>query len=293
MTNSSTLLHPFSVPKVPHVSSSKTDSSLRLRCTGISCSYGKMGKKAIKEDYYKLLGISVDATSQEIKEAYRKLQKKHHPDIAGQRGHEHTLKLNEAYQVLMRVDLRRNYDVSTGKRTEGFGSSFSGSGYSSWNGPIRSQGLFVDEAACIGCQECVHHASKTFMMDESLGCARVRVQFGDDVKQIEVSVDSCPVNCIHWVEAEELPLLEFLIRPQPKQGYGVFGGGWERPSNVFMAAKAFNKQSKQEEHYHGEAPAAEETPAQAKARAHASFKLQMERFSRIWTWLREVTGYTR
>lgn len=60
-------------------------SSLRLRCTGISCSFGKMGKKAIKEDYYKLLGISVDATSQEIKEAYRKLQKKHHPDIAGQR----------------------------------------------------------------------------------------------------------------------------------------------------------------------------------------------------------------
>lgn len=43
----------------------------------------------------------------------------------------------------------------------------------------------------------------------------------------------------------------------------------------------------------GEAPAAEETPAQAKARAHASLKLQMERFSRIWTWLTEVTGYNR
>lgn len=50
----------------------------------------------------------------------------------------------------MRDDLRRNYDASTGKRTEWFGSSFSGLGYSSWKGPIRSQGLFVDEAACIG-----------------------------------------------------------------------------------------------------------------------------------------------
>lgn len=63
---------------------------------------------------------------------------------------------------------------------------------------------------------------------------------------MQVSVDSCPVNCIHWVDSEELPVLEFLIQPQLKEGYGVFGGGWERPSNVFMAAKAFTKQLKQQ-----------------------------------------------
>lgn len=68
----------------------------------------------------------------------------------------------------------------------------------------------------------------------------------------QVSVESCPVNCIHWVETEELPVLEFLIQPQPKDGYGVFGGGWERPANVFTAAKSFNKQQKRQaesEHY--------------------------------------------
>lgn len=54
------------------------------------------------------------------------------------------------------------------------------------------------------------------------------------------------MNCIHWVDREELPVLEFLIQPQPKKGYGVFGGGWERPANVFMAAKAFNKQLQQQ-----------------------------------------------
>ena len=55
------------------------------------------------------------------------------------------------------------------------------------------------------------------------------------------------MNCIHWVDREELPALEFLIQPQPKEGYGVFGGGWERPANVFMAAKSFTKQLKQQD----------------------------------------------
>lgn len=68
----------------------------------------------------------------------------------------------------------------------------------------------------------------------------------DDTRKFQVSVESCPVNCIHWVETEELPVLEFLIQPQPKDGYGVFGGGWERPANVFTAAKSFNKQLKRQ-----------------------------------------------
>jgi hypothetical protein len=48
------------------------------------------------------------------------------------------------------------------------------------------------------------------------------------------------------VDREELAVLEFLIQPQPKEGYGVFGGGWERPANVFMAAKSFTKQLNQQ-----------------------------------------------
>lgn len=63
-----------------------------------------------------------------------------------------------------------------------------------------------------------------------------------------MSVDSCPVNCIYWVDREDLAVLEFIVRPQPKEGYGVFGGGWERPANVFMAAKLYKKQLEQTEH---------------------------------------------
>ncbi|CAN1853320.1 Chaperone protein dnaJ C76, chloroplastic [Linum perenne] len=183
-----------------------------------SVGVGRTGEK----NYYELLGISVDSSSQEIKDAYRKLQKVYHPDIAGKKGHEFTLKLNHAYKVLMREDIRRQYDTSIGEVGIVFdrNDTYVHKGYSVWNGPSRPHALFVDETACIGCGECAYHASNTFVMDQYLGCARVKVQYGDDADKIEVSVDSCLVNCI-----QDLPLLEPLIRPKPKQGFGVLGQG--------------------------------------------------------------------
>ena len=65
-------------------------------------------------------------------------------------GHEHTLLLNEAYNVLMKDDLRKDYDASIGYIRVGFGGDALNMGYSSWNGPFRPQALFVDEKACIG-----------------------------------------------------------------------------------------------------------------------------------------------
>nr|GMD04711.1 chaperone protein DnaJ C76, chloroplastic-like [Ipomoea batatas] len=60
-------------------------------------------------------------------------------------------------------------------------------------------------------------------------------------------------------------------------------------SNVFMAAKSFNKQLKQqkEETRHAEPADVEETPAQAQARAKANMKLKIESFSNIWSWIKE------
>ena len=40
-----------------------------------------------RDYYYQVLGIAVHSTPQEIKDAYRKLQKQHHPDIAGYKVH--------------------------------------------------------------------------------------------------------------------------------------------------------------------------------------------------------------
>ncbi|XP_012081287.1 chaperone protein dnaJ C76, chloroplastic isoform X2 [Jatropha curcas] len=266
----------------------KTLFRWRKKCPAIRCSNRKAESARIEKNYYELLGVSVDSDSKEIKEAYRRLQKKYHPDIAGQKGHECTLMLNEAYKVLMREDLRRKYDISIGQLRMGTGRNNNVMGFSSWKGPVRHQALFVDENACVGCRECVHHASNTFSMDEAHGCARVKVQFGDDDEKIQVSVDSCPVNCIHWVDKEELTVLEFLIQPKPREGYGVFGQGWERPSNVFAAAKSFNKQLKrQTENFETRATTEEETPAQAEARANASMKIERERFSTIWNFVRK------
>lgn len=65
-------------------------------------------------------------------------------------GHEYTLKLNEAYRVLMKKNLRKDYDVSVGRVTQRFGRNVSGLGCSSWKGALRPEALFVDENACIG-----------------------------------------------------------------------------------------------------------------------------------------------
>ncbi|CAL2250558.1 unnamed protein product [Prunus armeniaca] len=301
MSVSAVSISQFSLPKAFQVEDHFTTISKpiwRWRRQGSPASRIRCGKREAGEmlatsmgkNYYELLGVSVDSNAQKIKQAYRNLQKKYHPDVAGQEGHEYTLKLNEAYKVLMRENLRKEYDASIGEMRGNYSSSSLGR-TSSWNGPLRPQGLFVDENACIGCRECVHHASSTFIFDEALGCARVKLQYGDDEQKIEVSVDSCPVNCIHWVEKEELPVLEFLIQPQPKEGFGIFGGGWERPANVFMAAKSFNKQTHNENHGRNSRASTveeEETPAQAKARADASRKINMEAasglFSRFWQW---------
>ncbi len=63
-------------------------------------------------DYYATLGVAKTATAKEIKQAFRRLARKHHPDVnPGDRGAEGKFKeLNEAYEVLSNADTRRKYD---------------------------------------------------------------------------------------------------------------------------------------------------------------------------------------
>src|SRR4030042_1274368 len=61
------------------------------------------------KDYYNIIGVSKDASDDEIKKAYRKLAHKFHPDKSG--GDEARFKeVNEAYQVLSDKEKRSQYD---------------------------------------------------------------------------------------------------------------------------------------------------------------------------------------
>ena len=63
---------------------------------------------ANKPDYYKTLGVSKNATADEIKKAFRKLARENHPDAGGDE--EKFKEINEAYEVLSDPKKRKLYD---------------------------------------------------------------------------------------------------------------------------------------------------------------------------------------
>jgi molecular chaperone DnaJ len=68
---------------------------------------------APKRDYYEVLGVSRDATEAEIKKAYRRLARNHHPDANPEdpTAEDRMKQLTEAYEVLSNTESRRAYDT--------------------------------------------------------------------------------------------------------------------------------------------------------------------------------------
>jgi curved DNA-binding protein len=93
------------------------------------------------KDYYETLGVARTATDAEIKAAFRKLARKHHPDMVAEgakAGAEERFKeINEAYEVLSDPEKRKRYDTlgagwdQQGGPPPGHGG---GGGFGGWNG---------------------------------------------------------------------------------------------------------------------------------------------------------------
>jgi molecular chaperone DnaJ len=79
-----------------------------------------------KRDYYETLGIERNASDDEIKKAFRKLARVHHPDVhTGDQqkkvSEEKFKEINEAYEILSDQEKRRRYDTFGHAGAQGFG----------------------------------------------------------------------------------------------------------------------------------------------------------------------------
>ena len=75
-------------------------------------------------------------------------------------------------------------------------------------GQLTEKAVWVDEARCIGCRYCAHVATNTFIVDDEYGRSRAIRQDGDNFEILQEAIDTCPVDCIHWVKFEDLEDLE-------------------------------------------------------------------------------------
>lgn len=206
-------------------------------------------------DFYEILGIDDDVSQDDIKTAYRQLAKYCHPDVNDD-GHDLCILLNEAYTTLSNPMARLKYNAQLEQALQDEEDDYTDQPLSKWLvghrmgknlDPAETRAVFVDECACIGCKMCVWCASGTFRIDEQHGRSRVFAQWVDDETKIEDAIASCPVDCIHWVEKDQLPALEYVMRNKVRvTDVGTMMGGAGYRADVFAAAANFLKKREKE-----------------------------------------------
>lgn len=201
----------------------------------------------VPANLYELLGTTAFASTGNIKQAYYDKMKLVHPDVAGEEGQDMCMLLNDAYKTLSDPESRAAYDSQVMATPAGGAASYytppepadlkptwtrpplgrsplwtgvpysrslwdrvpEGERGSHW---AQQQFMFVDEWSCISCRNCCDVAPKTFCIDGDAGRARVFAQWGNNEVYLDYAVQSCPVDCIHWVGREELAILEHVTR---------------------------------------------------------------------------------
>mmetsp|Transcript_120656 Transcript_120656/g.235008 ORF Transcript_120656/g.235008 Transcript_120656/m.235008 type:complete len:388 (+) Transcript_120656:36-1199(+) len=202
------------------------------------------------QTYYELLGVPPSAGKSEIKHAYHLKMKACHPDICGEQGVDMAKLLNEAYALLQVPETRSAYDLTLPSQNESHSQVEAeddeydlnpfwqfkpmtkedrGMVAPTWKNRPRSRSnynkvaeedrgenwedqkfVYVNPFNCIACRNCLDVSPKTFGWDNFTGRAKVFNQWGESEEYISCSVQSCPVDCIHWVGREELQALEYV-----------------------------------------------------------------------------------
>ena len=237
-------------------------------------------------DYYEVLGIEDTATEVEIKSAWRSLAKVCHPDISGDEiGHNLCILLNEAYEVLSDAEQRREYNRALDEALADEQDGYTGEPLSKWmantkmgknTNPEENRAAFVDELTCIGCKQCVWCAPATFRMEDLHGRSRVFAQWLDTEDNIQSAMEACPVSCIHWIEKQDLPALEYVTQFKvPKVNVGVMMAGQGGSMvDVWDATARYMKD--REEKRKARERASKYSKAQAEARAAAASELMRQ-----------------
>eukprot|EP00878_Enallax_costatus_P007198 GHUV01007542.1.p1 GENE.GHUV01007542.1~~GHUV01007542.1.p1 ORF type:complete len:273 (+),score=70.63 GHUV01007542.1:976-1794(+) len=133
-----------------------------------------------------------------------------------------------ALQTLMDPERRATYDALAG---------FSANSINPFaDTTLPADQVFVDEFTCIGCRNCTNVCPSSFAIEDDYGRARVMKQGADTEAKLQEAIDTCPVNCIYWVTASQLSLLEATMSKMERVAVWslMSGGGGGR--DVFTEA---------------------------------------------------------
>lgn len=145
-----------------------------------------------KRDYYEVLGVKKEASADEIKKAYRKLAKEHHPDKGG---NENLFKeITEAYETLSDPSKKENYDRFGHNKNfsseGGFRNPFSGgfrNPFSSFyeNEPRVRVGSNMTLVLKLTLEEIYNGAKKTYKYNRNVNCKVCKGHGGEDMKSCQ------------------------------------------------------------------------------------------------------------
>lgn len=150
-----------------------------------------------KRDYYEVLGVSREATEAEVKKAYRRLARDHHPDAnPDDPGAEERFKeLTEAYEVLSNPEARRAYDTYGHQVPRG-----AGAGAGGYPGGSDSFGGFQDIFDAF--------FGDRFGGDSFFGATRTASRGSDAEVEVELTLREAAEDTDHELEVEVVETCE-------------------------------------------------------------------------------------